>query len=86
MPDRSDLTLPCLACGKPLTSALPGACINQPSGATTFTTTGHYGSTVFDPMDGSRLDVNVCDDCLTARRDRVLHIAHDGTLQPWGVD
>jgi hypothetical protein len=56
---------PCIVCGAALTGLFPD--INQPSGATAFQTTGHYGSTVFDPMDGSAIEINVCDSCLTAK-------------------
>lgn len=47
---------------------------NQPYEGTTFTSGGHYGSTAFDPMDGSLLEVNVCDSCLVeaSRREQVL--------------
>jgi len=42
----------------------------HPIGGTVFRTYGHYGSTVFDPMDASYLDVVICDLCLDARLDR----------------
>ncbi len=29
-----------------------------------FRTYGHYGSTIFDPMDGTYLDVAICDECI----------------------
>ena len=38
--------------------------INQPYGGLAFQSEGHYGSTVFDPMDGTYLEVNICDECL----------------------
>lgn len=38
----------------------------QPRGGLCFSTGGHYGSTVFDPMDGSRLEISLCDSCVTA--------------------
>jgi hypothetical protein len=53
--------LPCIVCDKKLKS-LYGP--NQPDNGLEFTTQGHYGTTVFDPMDGSYLAINVCDDCL----------------------
>lgn len=68
----------CIVCDKELRNvgSLPkGADLNQPNGATTFMTHGHYGSTVFDPMNPSVwLEINVCDDCLTERIERVLHV------------
>lgn len=55
--------LPCIACGVFLRNVYDNAA-NQPSGGTAFTTEGHYGSTVFDPMNGEHIEINVCDDCL----------------------
>lgn len=37
---------------------------NQPLDGLAFSTGGAYGTTLFDPMDGSTLEVNVCDPCL----------------------
>jgi hypothetical protein len=69
---------PCLICGKELACVFPDApfdVYNQPYKATAFTSHGHYGSTVFDPVTSSRyLEVNLCDECLIERRDRVLHV------------
>lgn len=36
-------------------------------GGTAFRIYGHYGSTVFDPMDGSSLEIVICDECLELR-------------------
>jgi hypothetical protein len=38
----------------------------QPNDANTLSSIGTYGSRVFDPLDGSYVIVNVCDDCLEA--------------------
>lgn len=35
----------------------------HPDGGLEFVTYGHYGSTFFDPMDGSTIRVVLCDDC-----------------------
>jgi hypothetical protein len=43
-----------------------------PYGGTLFGTTGHYGSTAFDPMNGDRIIITVCDECLTANKNRVM--------------
>lgn len=45
---------------------------NQPHHAVVFRAHGQHGSAVFDPMDGTYLEINVCDDCLTSRADQVL--------------
>lgn len=42
----------------------------QPSGGLCFMTYGHYGSHIFDPMDGSTfLEVVICDDCVKHARE-----------------
>lgn len=63
-------TLACIVCRSELESAIPvpppfAEDGNQPSEGTAFQSYGHYGSTAFDPMDGSRIEVNICDECLT---------------------
>lgn len=67
---------PCIVCGKELKNVniVPeNEDINQPDDGLTFTSHGHYGSTVFDPADPNRwLEINVCDDCITERKDRIL--------------
>ena len=42
----------------------------HPIDGTAFRTYGHYGSTVFDPMDASYMEVVVCDPCLRNRMER----------------
>lgn len=54
---------PCIVCGKvldPMDSGSP----NHADDANEFCTQGQYGSTVFDPMNGDRLAVNICDKCI----------------------
>lgn len=72
----------CIVCRAELPNA-PGV-PNQPLGGVEFTTPGHYGCCVFDPMDGTRLAVNVCDGCLDAARIRgdVLHV-NSNRYEPW---
>lgn len=55
--------LPCIVCAKPLVNVSEDA-DNQPYVGTSFSSHGHYGSTVWDPMDGELLEINVCDTCL----------------------
>lgn len=40
----------------------------HPMGGLHFETYGHYGSRVFDPMDGrgTKLDIAICDECIIA--------------------
>lgn len=79
------LPLPCIICDKDLQSVIPTVDktaptkdvleyqTNQPYAATTFETYGHYGSTVFDPMNSDcYLEINICDECLKKKKDKVL--------------
>lgn len=63
----------CIVCGCELRNVSNDA-ENQPYKGTAFSSHGHYGSTAFDPMNGSMLEVNFCDDCLrnAGRSGRVL--------------
>lgn len=38
----------------------------QPMDGLDFFTYGHYGSTVFDPINGDSLHIVVCDECVKA--------------------
>lgn len=82
------LPVPCIVCGFQPKSAVPenvsGGPINQPHDATTFQTTGHYGSTVWDPMTGQKLEINVCDECLKKAGKQGRVIIED--LMPAGPD
>lgn len=53
----------CIVCRKPLENLSEDDRHNQPIGGTAFQTLGHYGSD-FDPMDGTFLEINICDPCL----------------------
>jgi hypothetical protein len=67
----SRLALPCIACGRELHN-VDDMAGNQPYNGTAFTTHGHYGSTIYDPMDGHYLEINVCDACLALHPERAL--------------
>jgi hypothetical protein len=62
--DEFHQSLPCIVCGCKLENF--GSDENQPLRGVEFVARGHYGSTVFDPIDGSRIIVNICDKCLAA--------------------
>lgn len=73
--------LPCFTCGKQLKSIYINATPEetQPSGASTFTAYGQYGSAVFDPMESRQsIRINICDECLVTNSQRV---AHDTTIK-----
>lgn len=66
----SKLALPCIVCEKPLKNVDEGS-DNQPYCGTEFTSYGHYGSTIHDPVseklaggDPIALVVNICDTCI----------------------
>jgi hypothetical protein len=44
--------------------------LNHPIGGIEFTSYGHYGTTVFDPMDGTELSINICDTCMKEKIDQ----------------
>ena len=77
-------TLPCIVCKKGLESFDSGS-INHAIDANSFQTRGQYGSAVFDPIDGTFLEVNICDSCLVeaAKQGRVMHGANRTDLKPW---
>lgn len=52
----------CVRCGVAMDNVLENGF--QPMNGLAFSTRGHYGSDFFDPMDGSRIEICVCDDCL----------------------
>ena len=70
--DKNDAPTPvCFVCGKELETLFSDS--PQAHGATMFDTYGHYGSTVFDPMDGeTSLTISVCDEHLLEHSDRVV--------------
>jgi hypothetical protein len=67
-------SLPCLVCEKQMRRVIDGGWELQPEKGLHFAAEGAYGSTVFDPMDESTLNVVVCDDCVVkaARKGLVL--------------
>lgn len=58
--------LPCIICHKPLEKVYRGDqdVGNHPDDGVACTTHGNYGSTVFDSLNGSYLEFNICDPCL----------------------
>lgn len=56
--------LACIVCRGELENLMEGAGGIQPMHGLEFVSHGHYGSTVFDPMDGTSLRVCICDECL----------------------
>lgn len=88
--------LPCFCCGRDFAPAFePDPDLTPdypltPSEGTTFTARGNYGSTVFDSIDESFLELNLCDACLLGRRDKIVLRRRTGptwipplTTEPW---
>lgn len=67
------MMLPCIICQADLEPVMKDH-NTLPYGGTVFTTQGHYGSTMFDPMDGSYLEITICDKCLK-EKGKVGHVA-----------
>jgi hypothetical protein len=57
------LPLNCVRCNRAVES-MDDSDINSPSGALPFTTEGHSGSTIFDPLNGCYIEINICDECI----------------------
>lgn len=73
--------LPCFACGASLEPVFSRKILEdkapwQPADAVMFYAYGQYGSTVFDPQDDSQININICDPCLLAHKDRVWHVRY----------
>lgn len=66
--------VPCIVCETQLDTAFDPS-QNQPYKGTVFMTQGHYGSTFFDPMNGSCLEIVVCDECCkkAMEKKQILH-------------
>jgi hypothetical protein len=58
-----DFKCVCIACRKQMKNYMSGGL--QPDGGIAFYSKGHYGSTIFDPMDGSYLEIVACDECVS---------------------
>lgn len=66
--------IPCFICATEFENL--NALSNQPLDGIEFTTYGHYGTTLFDPIDATELAINICDPCLIKgiENQRVLHM------------
>lgn len=53
----------CLKCEKELEN-IGGSAAVQPMDGLAFGSRGHYGTAVFDPMNGDAIEIVVCDQCL----------------------
>lgn len=62
----------CLCCDKALNPVTDDAPY-QPSNGVICDTQGNYGSTEFDACFGEKLVFFLCDDCLVAKKERMLY-------------
>jgi hypothetical protein len=78
--EKVSSAVPCIACATVLEPVFPADVAtsnnipNQVYGGLIFSSYGNYGSFLYDPMDGSRLEIILCDDCIStaARRKEVV--------------
>lgn len=63
-PTANDQSIHCLCCREKLANMQELRNGVQPSGGLAFHTTGHYGSMLFDPIDGSSIHIAICDPCV----------------------
>lgn len=73
---KTENKIACLSCGEELDNLdynmQDGKRVEvHPMSGLHFRTYGHYGSTVFDPMDGSYLDIAICDECVAKNLENV---------------
>lgn len=61
----------CFVCDRQLSNWEYNDVEVHPMDGLQFRTYGHYGSTVFDPMNGSYLDIAICDRCVMLRYEKV---------------
>lgn len=62
----------CIVCDRDLREVFNDEDYNQPYAGTAFKSYGHYGSTIFDPMDGkSFIELYICDTCLRDKSDNI---------------
>jgi hypothetical protein len=74
----------CVVCGTVLENiGDPGF---QPLRGLAFSTRGHYGSSFFDPMDATYLEIVICDECMKGDRVRPWTYRSEPELLPTVAD
>lgn len=71
--------LTCIRCEKQMENINPKGV--QPNDGLAFHSYGHYGTTFFDPMDGTCIQIVVCDECLK-RADEIGQIDQPSGYNP----
>ena len=78
---RSHLT--CIKCCRELVNLTPKGV--QPNGGLAFHSYGHYGSAYFDPMDGTCIQIAVCDECLEFAAEAIIGPAGYNKAYDWSA-
>lgn len=60
----------CIRCETILLNIMDEKKGHQPNDGLAFHSLGHYGSTVFDPMNGSYIEISLCDQCVSYAAER----------------
>ncbi|NMM98074.1 hypothetical protein G1C97_1023 [Bifidobacterium sp. DSM 109959] len=84
--------LTCLICGKAI-SLLDADLFAEdsndrsflPNGAMELCSYGHYGTTFFDPCDGTQVAALICDECMEERSSRLLYVNKQRQLKPFNI-
>lgn len=84
----------CFVCDKELDGAFGGLMSEDDptcAGAVLFKSSGNYGSSIFDPRGPVQMVINICDDCIKLKRDRVLIATTERPLpvvsyEPWNPE
>jgi len=92
--NKNDIKVFCLICDKEVFAATTDPEVwagSMPGGAIHFTSSGNYGSPLWDPMcDFIELEIFICDPCLLKKKDKVLHcVTHKKNTYdytPWNPD
>jgi hypothetical protein len=83
---------PCFVCGKAIGTSISYGLCSTPRAAVIWRSSGNDGSTVYDSFGRSSIEMVICDDCMNARRDRVIETAvHEKkrevrSWRPWTAD
>lgn len=62
--------LTCICCSKGMDNITPNGV--QPNDGVAFHSYGHYGSSFFDPLDGTCIQIVICDECLERAGEKVI--------------
>ena len=70
-------TIQCFKCDKELENWNYRNILVHPMKGLHFLTYGHYGSSFFDPMDGSTLNIAICDECVETNKHKIIPLGRN---------